>query len=163
MNRAVKLTVLGICLAGLFALTLSASKGAAQEYSEVASKPQARSDKARCKDLPGEKQLKRRFQRAVSASRLIASQCASRHDCAPEATRTQGAFLISSQASFQMVDSIDHFSMSTAMPRHFPCLNRSALNAQRIACPTRMAIQISSGSSSPVCRMTKQMPSGTMI
>jgi uncharacterized protein GlcG (DUF336 family) len=58
MNRAVTLTVLWICLAGLFALTLSASKGAAQEYSEVASKPQARSDKVRCKDLPGEKQLK---------------------------------------------------------------------------------------------------------
>lgn len=58
MTRALTLTVLGICLTGLFALSFSVSKGAAQESSEVASKSQARNDKVRCKDLPGEKQLK---------------------------------------------------------------------------------------------------------
>ena len=58
MNRAVTLTVLGICLTGLFALRFSTGKGAAQVYSEVASKSQVRNDKVRCKDLPSEKQLK---------------------------------------------------------------------------------------------------------
>jgi uncharacterized protein GlcG (DUF336 family) len=58
MNRAVTLTVLGICLTGLFALKFGAGKGAAQEYSEFASKSQTLNDKARCKDLPGAKQLK---------------------------------------------------------------------------------------------------------
>src|SRR5262245_59676600 len=58
MNRAVTLTVLGICLTGLFALRLSTGKGAAQENSEVASKSEVRNDRGKCKDLPGEKQLK---------------------------------------------------------------------------------------------------------
>src|SRR5262249_47408913 len=58
MNRAVTLTVLGICLTGLFALRFSTGKGAAQEYSEIASKSQVHNDKGRCKDLPGEKQLR---------------------------------------------------------------------------------------------------------
>jgi len=58
MNRAVTLTVLGICLTGLFTLRFSAGKSAAQEYSEVESKSQARNDKGRCKDLPGENRLK---------------------------------------------------------------------------------------------------------
>src|SRR4029434_2168793 len=52
------LTVLGICLSGLFALRFGAGKGAAQEYSEFASKSQVRNDKGRCKNLPAEKQLK---------------------------------------------------------------------------------------------------------
>src|SRR5262245_7119849 len=58
MNRAVTLTVLGICLTGLFALRFSTGKGAAQVYSEVASKSQVRNDKVRCMDLPSENQLK---------------------------------------------------------------------------------------------------------
>src|SRR5262249_9620105 len=58
MNRAVALTVLGICLTGLFSLRFSTGKGAAQENSEVAFKSQGRNEKARCKDLPSEKQLR---------------------------------------------------------------------------------------------------------
>src|SRR5262245_19368816 len=58
MNRAVTLTVLGICLTSLFTLRFSTYKSAAQEYSEVASLSQVGNDKVRCKDLPSEKQLK---------------------------------------------------------------------------------------------------------
>lgn len=58
MNRAVTLTVLGICLTSLFTLRFNTYKSAAKEYSEVASKSQVGNDKARCKDLPSEKQLK---------------------------------------------------------------------------------------------------------
>jgi hypothetical protein len=51
--------------------------------------------------LFGANQGTRRFQRGVSASRPIAFQRASGHSCALEATRTQGALLVSSQTSFQ--------------------------------------------------------------
>src|SRR5262245_13022348 len=56
MNRAVTLIVLGVCLISLFALRFITIKGAAQEFSEVASKPHA--GNAKCKDLPNEKQLR---------------------------------------------------------------------------------------------------------
>ena len=54
-------------------------------------------------------------------------------------------------------------SRSTAMWRHFPWLNRRTLRTHRVAWPTRMAIQMSMGSSVAVCWMTKQIPSGTTI
>jgi uncharacterized protein GlcG (DUF336 family) len=53
MNRAVKLTVLGICLTGLFALMFSAGKGAAQVSSGAV-----------CQGLPGNNQLKALLTRA---------------------------------------------------------------------------------------------------
>jgi uncharacterized protein GlcG (DUF336 family) len=42
----------------VFALSFSAGKGAAQDFSEVESRSQSSNDKARCKDLPTEKQLR---------------------------------------------------------------------------------------------------------
>jgi hypothetical protein len=47
-----------------------------------------------------------RFQRAGVAGCALKSNGATRRDCTLEAMRTQGAFSISSQASFQLVDCI---------------------------------------------------------
>ena len=51
--------------------------------------------------------------------------------------------------------------ISTTIPRQLPWLKRSTLSTQRVMWPTRMAIQMSIGSSVAVCCTTKQIPSGT--
>src|SRR6266550_2669416 len=53
--------------------------------------------------------------------------------------------------------------MRTAIVRHLPCWNRNTLSTQRVTWPARIASQMSIGSSVPVWRITKQMPSGTRI
>lgn len=58
MNRAITLTILGICLTGLLASGLSTSKGAAQENLGIGARSQSHSDKGKCKGLPSEKQLR---------------------------------------------------------------------------------------------------------
>ena len=52
-------------------------------------------------------------------------------------------------------------AQSTAMVRQRPWLKRRTLRAHRVACPARMASQMSIGSRVPIRWMMKQMPSGT--
>jgi hypothetical protein len=51
----------------------------------------------------------------------------------------------------------------TAIVLHFPCLNRQTVNALRVTCPQRIAIQMSDGCSGRSVWITEHIPSGTTI
>ena len=54
-------------------------------------------------------------------------------------------------------------SISTAIVRHFCCLNRATLRTQRVKWPTRMAVQMSAGVNVRVASITVHIPSGMTI
>src|SRR5207253_269266 len=64
---------------------------------------------------------------------------------------------------FELLDHGLAGSISTAMLRHFCCLNRATLRTQRVKWPSTIAVQMSAGIRVRVAWMIAHRPSGTAI